>query len=592
MRNLTDDEIGLLEEQGCCAEDWLQVLVSDDFTPDSLHNVTFYGLVEIGSFLDSMEIEEGFVRRTGIRDVVLRNVTVGDNCLIEHVAGHLSNCDIGANSYIANVGIITSNAPSFGIGNEVAVLNEGGDPNVVMTDVLTAQLAFLMIQNASVYDLVKRETTARPLPQRTLIGEHVRITFTREITNVIIGDYSEIQGSSRLVNTTLVSTGESSTYVGSDVILENSIVAAGASVVDGAKVDNCFVGESTYLGKGFSATNSLFFANGHFENGEACAAFCGPFSASHHKSTLLIGGMFSFFNAGSGTNQSNHAYKMGPVHWGVLDRGSKTASGCHILWPARFGAFTMVMGKVSNHPDLRQLPFSYVIGEAGQTVVVPGVNFTTLGTWRDIHKWKKRDLRLMHQRHDLIEYAFPNPHIICQVQAGKALLEQIEREQGVDQEEYDYNGCVISRKSLLRGMRYYDMAVRVFLHQMLEWDMQQRCLDTGVDEWLDLSGLPAPRKEVERLLADVKSRVVDTIDDVLLTLDRILDDYHGHAAGYAQSFIQKEEGDMFFDMEKWQHEAETAYNQWVSLIRKDAEKEFALGDVSEHAFRQLLEEIK
>ena len=62
-------------------------------------------------------------------------------------------------------------------------------------------------------------------------------------------------------------------------------------------------------------------------NGEACAAFCGPFTVSHHKSSLLIGAMYSFYNAGSATNFSNHAYKMGPMHYGYLERGCKTASG-------------------------------------------------------------------------------------------------------------------------------------------------------------------------------------------------------------------------------------------------------------------------
>ncbi|NAW49767.1 DUF4954 family protein, partial [Salmonella sp. gx-f5] len=81
--------------------------------------------------------------------------------------------------------------------------------------------------------------------------------------------------------------------------------------------------------------------NSYMSNGEACAAFCGPFTASHHKSSLLIGGMFSFYNAGSATNFSNHAYKMGPMHWGILERGSKTASGAYLLMPATLGTYSV-----------------------------------------------------------------------------------------------------------------------------------------------------------------------------------------------------------------------------------------------------------
>lgn len=68
--------------------------------------------------------------------------------------------------------------------------------------------------------------------------------------------------------------------------------------------------------KGFTAHDSLVFSNCSLENGEACALFAGPYTVSMHKSSLLIGCQTSFMNAGSGTNQSNHMYKLGPVHWG------------------------------------------------------------------------------------------------------------------------------------------------------------------------------------------------------------------------------------------------------------------------------------
>ena len=78
--------------------------------------------------------------------------------------------------------------------------------------------------------------------------------------------------------------------------------------------------------KQFNHQNSVFFANSEGFHGEAVSIFAGPYTVTHHKSSLLIAGMFSFFNAGSGTNQSNHMYKLGPIHQGVVDRGSKTGS--------------------------------------------------------------------------------------------------------------------------------------------------------------------------------------------------------------------------------------------------------------------------
>ena len=93
--------------------------------------------------------------------------------------------------------------------------------------------------------------------------------------------------------------------------------------------------------------------------------------------------MFSFMNAGSGSNQSNHMYKLGPIHQGTLERGAKTSSDSYILWPARIGAFSLVMGRHVNHPDTSDLPFSYLIEEQNTTYLIPGVNLRSVGTIRN-----------------------------------------------------------------------------------------------------------------------------------------------------------------------------------------------------------------
>ena len=77
--------------------------------------------------------------------------------------------------------------------------------------------------------------------------------------------------------------------------------------------------------------------------------FSGPYTVTHHKSTLLLAGMFSFINAGSASNQSNHMFKLGPIHQGTLERGAKTTFDSYILLPARVGAFFLVIGRHVNH---------------------------------------------------------------------------------------------------------------------------------------------------------------------------------------------------------------------------------------------------
>lgn len=593
MRQLTDYEISELQERGCQAENWLSVFVADDFVPDRVSNVRFFGTVEIGSLTGHIEMEEGFVRSSGLSNVTLHNVTVGDGCLIENVSGYISDYNIGDRCCICNVGIISATGSlNFGIGNIVSVLNEGGDGNVVIFDRLTAQLAWLMIHDANVRRLVMREVNEAGSGRRGEIGNDVRILMSGEISNVCIGDSCEVHGASRLSMSTIQSSDDAPSYIGTDVIMENSVVACGASVVDGAKIDNCFIGETVHIGRGFSAESSLFFANSYMDNGEACASFCGPFSTSHHKSSLLIGGMFSFYNAGSATNQSNHAYKMGPVHWGVLDRGSKTASGCHIIWPATIGAFSMVMGKVSEHPDVRSLPFSYVIGNGTKTYIVPGINLSTVGTWRDVGKWPKRDKRPASAMRDMVNCAFPNPYVMQYVAEGKDLLRRLVAEQGEQCEEYTYGKCFIKRSALLRGMKYYDLAVKLFVHSVMH-STGLACADAGgSDQWLDVAGMLAPKREIERLLSDVEYGVVVNTEELIHNLQQIHQDYDSYAAGYARSLIQRSEGNMFYDEDKWRKEADEAYSWWLNMIRSDAEKEYAMGDVDETMLRDFLDNVK
>lgn len=587
MRELTVNEIAQLEGRGCWAEDWSDILVDESFVPSQMANVLLYGHVEVGSLSGLMEVEEGFQRQCCIRNATLRNVVIGDDCLIENVRGYISNQQIGDRCYIANVGVITcQEGCTFGSGEEIAVLNEGGDGNVVLFEGLTAQLAWLMVNFSSAKKLAK-ETVA----DWGNIGSGCRIVGAREISNTKIGEGCEVQGSSRLSNCTIQSTDDAGTLIGADVIIENSIVAAGASVTDGAKVTHCFVGESAHIGKGFSAEASIFFANSYMDNGEACAAFCGPFATSHHKSTLLIGGAFSFYNAGSGTNQSNHAYKMGPIHWGVLDRGSKTASGSHILWPAHTGSFSMVMGKVQSHPMVQKLPFSYVIAEGRDTWLVPGINIRTVGTWRDVHKWPKRDVRPLSARGDLVNFAFPNPFIIQSVLAGKEILENLKKKHPEDTEVYEYNGCKIRQLALIKGIQYYDMIIKLFLHHCFQTNTAETD-DANGGIWVDMMGMLAPKSEVDSVMRDVESGAIGSAEELKEVLQQIHHNYKQHEQAYANFVMQNCGGNMFIDQDHWMREAEEAYAKWLKMVRDDAEKEHQMNDVDDEQLREFLETIK
>lgn len=601
-RLLSDEEIGILEENGCTAEDWTSLNVDYDFNPAFIRNVRFYGTVNLGVFEKNIEVTNGFMKHSGISNATLRNVTIGDNCLIENVGCYINNYVIGDECCICNVATMETTAEAtFGEGNTISVLNEAGNGNVVLFRGLTANIAALMVAHPDDKDLsaalktMARNDISQRLADRGTIGNRVRITNTTEITNTNIDDNCEVNGACRLSDCTLAAAPDDSVYIGSGVICENSIIADGSSVLNSAKVFNCYVGEACQITNGFTAESSLFFANTYMANGEACAAFCGPFSASHHKSSLLIGCMTSFYNAGSCTNFSNHAYKMGPVHYGTLERGSKTASGSHTLLPATIGAFSMCMGKISGHPDTRRLPFSYIIGTGRDTVLVPGKNIATVGLYRDISKWPRRDVRMESAKNTLINYDWLSPFTINEIMEGREELGRLLRIQGEGAAVYEYEGCKMSGKSLRRGLRLYDMAVELFIGEVLmSHDLDDRCAVSGAGGWSDLSGLLLPSSEVERVIEKIKLGIISTVNDLTEVFVAYNDMYGEYLWTFTVSLIKYYLGKDELteeDFELMRERGKAAREAWLDEIRRDAEKEFSMGDVDRATLDKFLAQL-
>ena len=103
MRKLTEQEIKTLLAQNCIAEDWLQITVPDDFNPSRVCGVEFYGKVELGSMKGNIEVSAEFFKPCGIKNATLRNVRIGDECLIENVRNYINNYEIGNGCLISNV---------------------------------------------------------------------------------------------------------------------------------------------------------------------------------------------------------------------------------------------------------------------------------------------------------------------------------------------------------------------------------------------------------------------------------------------------------------------------------------------------------
>ena len=267
-RQLTQEEIEVLERNSCWAEDWKRVMVAEEFRPYSFHRVIFYGDIRLGSFDKQVEVTKGFTKHSGINDATLRNVTVGNDCLIEKIGNFINNYTIGDNCYISNLSTMeTTEGATFGEGHLISVLNEMGDGNVILFHDLNSQLAAFMVKHFK--DKVLRDNITRLVneeirftqPERGTLGNGVKIINTKEITNTVVKDDCEINGAARLSDCTIMSSKDASVYIGTGVICENSIISNGCSITNSVKMQECYVGEACQITNGFTAEASVFFAN-------------------------------------------------------------------------------------------------------------------------------------------------------------------------------------------------------------------------------------------------------------------------------------------------------------------------------------------
>jgi len=546
-RNLNTDEIARLCAAGCEAEDWNNVFV-DAPAVDNISRVRFSGTVRFGRFDRDFEMPGGLKKHAGIRNATLHNVTVGDNCLIENISNYIANYTIGNDSVLENVDlVVTEGLCRFGNGIEVSVLNETGGREVKIYDRLSAQVAYVMAMyrhRPALVSALEAMVDRYAAEQESLvgtIGSHVFIRNTRFLHGVRIGDYAVISGVNRLRNGSVNSNAAAPVTISHGVIADDFIISSGSHIEDNTTLTRCFIGQACHFGHSYSASDSLFFSNCQGENGEACSIFAGPFTVTHHKSTLLIAGLFSFMNAGSGSNQSNHMYKLGPIHQGILERGAKTSSDSYILWPSRVGAFSLVMGRHVNHSDTTWLPFSYLIEQQNTTYLVPGVNLRSVGTIRDAQKWPKRDARTDPDRLDSINYNLLSPYTIHKMFKGIQLLKNLQYSSGELSDVYSYHSAKIRNSSLKKGVELYRTAITKFLGnsiiKKLEHlpagasdgeirSMLQPELTGGKGKWTDLAGLIAPKGEVDALMDRIESGEVKDLEEVASAFRQLHTDYY------------------------------------------------------------------
>jgi hypothetical protein len=288
-------------------------------------------------------------------------------------------------------------------------------------------------------------------------------------------------------------------------------------------------------------------------------------------------------------------YKLGPIHQGIIERGGKTTSDSYILWPARIGAFSLIMGRHYRNSDTSNMPFSYLIESKDETVLVPGANLKSVGTIRDAQKFPRRDKRKDPHLLDQINFNLLSPYTIQKMFHAIDILHGLQETCGYTSEYYSYQSCRIKNSSLRTGIDLYHIAIKKFLGNSIISrlkgqnfssieEFRKRLIpetDDGLGEWLDMAGLITPKMVIDRLLNDIEAGRVNKLKEI----NRILEENHRNYYllewtwawdkiqsyyGYKPDTILPE--DVVHIVEDWK----IAVIKLDKILYQDAQKEFSL----------------
>ncbi|MPM42231.1 hypothetical protein SDC9_88896 [bioreactor metagenome] len=266
-----------------------------------------------------------------------------------------------------------------------------------------------------------------------------------------------------------------------------------------------------------------------------------------------------------------------------------------MLWPAKVGPFSLILGRHYHHSDTSNLPFSYLVENNNATHLAPAINLKSVGTIRDAKKWPERDKRKDPDKLDFINFNLLSPYTIQKVFAGVSILKNLQATAGETSEIYTYQSCIIKNAALKRGLELYEIVIHKFLGNSIikrlentRFTSNEEVRDrlkpdttVGSGEWIDISGLIAPKSEIDHLLCQIESGEVSKLKEINNVFKQLHEQYYTLEWTWAWEKIQEfysvtpetiTAEDVIAIVEKWK----TSVVKLDEMIYTDAKKEFSL----------------
>ena len=488
LRALNREEIAVMEDRGCRADDWTQVQVAEDFDAFRVRRSHFKGRCILGRFSGEAEVVHGIKLATGIYDCTLINCQVGNDCLLENVS-FAANVIIDRGAVLFDVGSVTcSGATAFGAGQQIPIGPEtGGRELPLWAEALVDEAALVARERgdasgqAAVLQSIERYVQAIRSPV-SWIRRRACVRHTERIRDTYIGINAVIDHALELSNTTVLSSLEEPTSVGGGAAVTDSILQYGVSVSGSAIVRRSLLLEHSAVDEHASVDTSVIGPNTTITKGEVTASLVGPFVGFHHQSLLIA----AYWPEGKG----NVAYgaMVGSNHNGRAPdqeiwpgEGAFFGLGSAIRFPTDLSEspYLVVSMGTTTLPQKVRFPFSLLTVPAepldetqvnvprayNELIPAWGLYANAYGLVRTEIKFASRDRSTRH----LIDYKVLRPHIMRLVRDARERLLGVRGIKPVYLES-DIDGIgknFIREESRIKGIEVYGRALKRYCLRVL-----------------------------------------------------------------------------------------------------------------------------
>lgn len=178
---------------------------------------------------------------------------------------------------------------------------------------------------------------------------------------------------------------------------------------------------------------------------------------------------------------------------------------------------------------------------------------------------------------------------------GREILLQLKKVSGETSDTYSYQSAKIKNSSLNNGIHFYEMAIKKFLGNTLISRLEQKDFSSyedikkalkpdtkvGSGEWLDISGLIAPKSEVDKLIDKIEECSMDVVQKIQLSFDHMYKNYYNYEWTWAyermiEFYNLNAENITIEDIIRIIKDWKNAVIDLDRLVYADAKKEFSL----------------